>query len=104
MFFSSTKIEFLSSRETFGALLSLLLFSTLILPSTSFLSFQLHLFIRGWTQGLLKIFLEKTKLQSFFGWVEHGYTMNMKWESCGYISGGRIFQDGVMHANNFGWG
>jgi hypothetical protein len=28
----------------------------------------------------------------------------MKWWSCGYISGGRIFRDGVMHANIFDWG
>jgi hypothetical protein len=27
----------------------------------------------------LKIFKEKTKHQSFFGWDERGYTMNMKW-------------------------
>jgi hypothetical protein len=26
------------------------------------------------------------------------------WGSCGYISGGQIFQNGVMHANIIGWG
>jgi hypothetical protein len=27
-----------------------------------------------------------------------------KWESCGYIGGGRIFRNGVMHTNTMGWG
>jgi hypothetical protein len=66
--------------------------------------FYSSLFIRGWTQGLLKISKEKTNLQSFFGWDECGYTMNMKWGSFRYISGGHIFRDGVLHTYIFGWG
>jgi hypothetical protein len=30
--------------------------------------------------------------------------MIMEMESCGYTGGGRIFQSGGMHANNFGRG
>jgi hypothetical protein len=91
MFFSSIKID--PSPHVRLLELIFLSFSTLIFFLHLF-SFLLHLFIRGWTWGLLKIFKEKTKL----------YTMNMKWWSCGYISGGRIFRDGVMHANIFDWG
>jgi hypothetical protein len=102
MCFSSIKIESLSSCETFGALLSLFLFFNTYFSFSLF--FYSSLFIWGWTQGLLKISKEKTNLQSFFGWDECGYTMNMKWGSFRYISGGRIFRDGVLHTYIFGWG
>jgi hypothetical protein len=40
--------------------------------------FLLCLFVWGWTQVLFENIRGQNKLQTFFGWGEKGYTMNMK--------------------------
>jgi hypothetical protein len=97
MFFTSQNIDFpILFVETLGAFLFSFPFSIL---SLSLSLSMLRLFE---DLGILMINKEKNTLQNFIfrwngmEWLSHDYRNR---GTCGYIGGGCIFQNGVMHTN-----
>jgi hypothetical protein len=103
MLFSSQNIDFpFLFEETLGAFLflsfSLPLFSILFLSFLCSVSLRIYGF---WWYLRRKIAFENS-LQ--MAWDDMANPWLWRWGSSGYISGGRIFLSGVMHANILGWG
>jgi hypothetical protein len=102
MFFSSQNIDFpFLFEETLGAFL---------FSSSFFNTFFLSLFFNAPSLWGLGDFDDKrgekysSKISFQMKWNGMAKPWLWKWESCGYICGGRIFWNGVMHANIIRWG
>jgi hypothetical protein len=103
IFFFSRNVDFpFLFEETLGAFL-FLSFSLSFFNIFS-LFFLCYVSLRTW--GFWWYLRRKTAFKNYFqmAWGDMANPWLWRWGSCEYISGGHIFQSGVMHANILGWG